>query len=84
MCMITDNQIFVSFEEIQGKLQYLHNMLLYILAKIRQYGVHIFFLTSSVAKFEWACIIKVTAHRYGEQYDMRKLWIWIGILIVAT
>ena len=37
--MISDDQIFSSFKNIRGTPQYFHNMLLDVLAKIRQFGV---------------------------------------------
>ena len=48
--MMTDDQIFSSFKN-RGTLQYFHNMLLDVLAKIRQFGVYTFFLTCSAAEF---------------------------------
>ena len=44
--MISDDQIFSSFKN-RGTPQYLHNMLLDVLAKIRQFGVYAFFLSCS-------------------------------------
>ena len=49
--MMTDDQIFSSFKNIRGTLQYFHNMLLDVLAKIRQFGVYTFFLTGSASEF---------------------------------
>ena len=40
-------------------------MLLDVLAKIRQFGVYTFFLTSA-AEFHWAEIIQVVACQYGQ------------------
>ena len=37
--MISDDQIFSSFKNIRGTPQYFHNMLLDVLAKIRQFGI---------------------------------------------
>ena len=53
--MIPDDQIFSSFN------QYFHNMLLDVLAKIRQLGVYTFFLSSSAVEFHWTEIIQVVA-----------------------
>ena len=64
--MISDDQIFSSFKNIRGTPQYFHNMLLDVLATIRQFGVYTFFLTYSVVKFHWTEIIHVVAHQYGE------------------
>ena len=58
--MISDDQIF-SFKSIRGTPQYFHNMLLDVLAKIRQFGVYTFFLSSSAAEFHWTEIIQVVA-----------------------
>ena len=64
--MISDDQIFSSFQNIRGTPQYFHNMLLDILAKIRQFGVCTFFLTCFAAEFHWTEIIRVVAHQYGQ------------------
>ena len=64
--MISDDQIFSSFKNITGTPQYFHNMLLDVLAKIRQFGVYTFFLTCSAAEFRWTEIIQVVARQYGE------------------
>ena len=64
--MISDDQIFGSFKNIRGTPQYFHNMLLDVLAKIRQFGVYTFFLTCSAAEFQWTEIIQVVARQYGE------------------
>ena len=64
--MISDDQIFASFKNIRGTPQYFHNMLLDVLAKIRQFGVYTFFLTFSAAEFHWTEIIQVVARQYGE------------------
>ena len=37
--MISDDQIFSPFKNIRGTPQYFHNMLLDVLAKIRQFGI---------------------------------------------
>ena len=62
--MISDDQIFSSFKNIRGALQFLHNMLLDVLAKIRQFGVYAFFLTCSAAEFHWTEIVQIVAHQY--------------------
>ena len=64
--MISDDQIFSSFKNIRGTPQYFHNMLLDVLAKIRQFGVYTFFLSCSAAEFHWTEIIQVVARQYGE------------------
>ena len=64
--MISDDQIFSSFKNIRGTPQYFHNMLLDVLAKIRQFGVYTFFLTCSAAEFHWTEIIHIVARQYGE------------------
>ena len=64
--MISDDQIFSSFKNIRGTPQYFHNMLLDVLAKIRQFGVYTFFLTCSAAEFHWTEIIQILARQYGE------------------
>ena len=64
--MISEDQIFASFKNIRGTPQYFHNMMLDVLAKIRQFGVSTFFLTISAAEFQWPDIIKIVARQYGE------------------
>ena len=59
--MISEDQIFSSFKNIRGTPQYFHNMLLDVLAKIRQFGVYTFFLSSSAAEIHWTEIIQVVA-----------------------
>ena len=49
--MISDAQIFSSFKNIRGTPWYFHNMLLDILAKIRQFGVYSFFGACSATEF---------------------------------
>jgi len=66
MRMISDDQIFASFKNIRGTPQYFHNMMLDVLAKVRQFGVPTFFLTFSAAEFHWPEIIKSVARQYGE------------------
>ena len=63
--MISDDQIFSSFKN-GGTPQYFHNMLLDVLAKIRQFGVYTLFLSCSAAEFHWTEIIQVVACQYGE------------------
>ena len=64
--MISDDQIFSSFKNIRGTPQYFHNMLLDVLAKIRQFGVYTFFFSCSAAEFQWTEIIQVVPRQYGE------------------
>ena len=64
--MISDDQIFSFFKNIRGTPQYLHNMLLDVLAKIRQFEAYTFFLTCSAAEFHWTEIIQVVARQYGQ------------------
>ena len=63
--MISDDQIFTSLKN-RGTPQYFHNMMLDVLAKIRQFGVYTFFVTCSAAEFHWTEIIQVVACQYGE------------------
>ena len=64
--MVSHDQIFSSFKNIRGTSQYFHNMLLDVLAKIRQFGVYTFFLTCSAAEFFWTEIIQIVARQYRE------------------
>ena len=62
---ISDDQMFSSFKN-RGTPQYFHNMLLDVLAKIRQFGVYTFFFSCSAAEFHWTEIIQIVARQYGE------------------
>ena len=64
--MISDDQISSAFKNIRGTPHYFHNMLLDVLAKIKQFGVYTFLLSCSVAEFHHTEIIQVVAHHYGE------------------
>lgn len=63
--MISDHQIFSFFRNIRETSHYFHNMLLDVLAKIRQFGLYTFLLTSSTIAFHWNEIIQVIAQQYG-------------------
>ena len=65
--ILSDDQVFSSFKNIRETLQYFHDMLLDILAKIRQFGVHTFFLTFSALEFHWTEITQVVACQYGQK-----------------
>ena len=49
-----------------GTPQYFHNMLLDVIAKIRQFIGYTFFLTCSAAGFYWTEIVQDVACQYGE------------------
>ena len=66
-------------KKIRGTLQYFHNMLLDVLAKIRQFGVYTFFLTCSASEFHQTEIIEVVAFQYGEILTDEQLNAWIGV-----
>ena len=64
--MIGEDQIYASFKNIRGTPQYFHNMMLDILAKIRQFGPPAFFITCSAAEMgAWVEIIQCIARQYG-------------------
>ena len=63
--MISDDQIYSSFKN-RGTPQYFDNMLLDVLAKIRQFGIYTFFLTCSAAEFYWTEIILIVGRQYRE------------------
>ena len=65
--MISDAELFASFKSIRGTPQYFHNMMLDVLAKIRQFGPPTLFLTFSAAEFSWTDIIKIVAKQFGEE-----------------
>ena len=64
--MISDDQIFSGFKNIRGTPHYFHNMLLDVLAKIKQFGVYTFLLSCSAAEFHCTEIIQVVALQHGE------------------
>ena len=64
--MISDDQIFSSFKNIIKTSQFIHNMLLNVRGKTRQFGVCTFFLSCSAAEFHWTEIIQVVACQYGQ------------------
>ena len=63
---VSDDQIFSLFKNIRGTPHYFHNMLLDVLAKIRQFGVYTFFLTCSAAEYHWTEIIQIVVWQYRE------------------
>ena len=64
--MIGEDQIYASFKNIRGTPQYFHNMMLDILAKIRQFGPPAFFITCSAAEMgSWIEIIQTVARQFG-------------------
>ena len=44
LCWMSDNQLFATFKNILGTPQYMHNMNLDVLAKVRAFNVNTFFL----------------------------------------
>ena len=62
--MISVDQFFSAFDNIRGTPKYLHNMLLDVLAKIKQFGVYAFLTCSFVLHLTE--IIKVVVRQYGE------------------
>jgi hypothetical protein len=66
--MIGDDQLYASFKNIRGTPQYFENMMLDILAKIRQFGPPAFFLTCSAAEMgSWIEIIQTIARQFGTE-----------------
>ena len=58
--------MYASFKNIRGTPQYFHNMMLDILAKIRQFGPPKFFITCSAAEMgSWIEIIQTIARQFG-------------------
>ena len=82
--LISDDQIFASFKNIQGTPQYFHNML-DVLAKVRHFGCTTFFLTLSAREFHWPEIIQIVACQYGttltteqvNQMDWKTKVMWL-------
>ena len=48
-----------------------------ILAKITQFGVYTFFLTSSADKFHWTEMIQVVACQYGKTLTNEQIIQWM-------
>ena len=47
--------------------------MLEVLAKVRKYGPYTFFMTCSVAVFNWVEIVKIVARQYGEQLSADQI-----------
>ena len=62
---MSDNQLFATFKNIRGTPQYMQNMSLDVLAKVRAFNVNTFFLTVSWTELHRPEIIKVVARQYG-------------------
>ena len=71
--MMSADQVFASFKNIRGTPQYFHNMLLDILAKVRQFNVYTWWLTLSAAEFYWTEIIQIVARQYGENLTEEEI-----------
>ena len=67
--LLSDAELYSSFKSIRGTPQYFHDMMLDVLAKVRQYGAPTFWLTFSADDFGWTDIIKITARQYGQDLD---------------
>ena len=65
--LISEDQLYASFKNVRGTPQYYHNMMLDVLAKVRQHGIYTFFLTCSAAEFQWTEVIQVIARQYQEE-----------------
>ena len=64
--MISDAELYASFKSIRGTPQYFKEMMLDVLAKVRQFGPPTFFITFSAAEFHWTDIIKIVAKQTNE------------------
>ena len=76
--LISDDQIFASFKNIQGTPQYFHNMMLDVLAKVRHFGCTTFSLTLSAGEFHWPEIIQIVARQYGTTLtteQVNQMWL---------
>ena len=72
--MIGEDQMYASFKSIRGTPQYFHNMMLDILAKIRQFGPPTFFLTCSAAEMgDWTEIIQSISHQSGIDLNYQQI-----------
>ena len=70
--MVSGDQIFFSFKT-KGTPQYFQNMLLDVLAEIKQVDVYFFFLTCSADEFHWTEIIQIVARQYQEALNEEKV-----------
>ena len=70
--MVSDNQIFFSFKT-RGTPQYFQNMLLDVLAEIKQFDVYFFFLTCSAGESHWTEIIQIVARQYKETLNEEQV-----------
>jgi len=61
MYQMSGNQLFATFKNIRGTPQYMHNMNLDVLAKVRAFNVNTFFLTVSWTELHRPEIMQVVA-----------------------
>ncbi|WAR06036.1 hypothetical protein MAR_021405 [Mya arenaria] len=83
--LLSENQRFATFRNIRGSPQYLKQMHLDMMAKLRQLGPYPFFITGSAAEFQWPQVIQVVAQQYGQTFteteisamnwDTKRMWL---------
>ena len=72
--MLSEQQIYYSFKNIRGTPQYSNNMMLDVLAKVRQFGCYTFFLTltAGIPKF-WPEMIQMLGRQYGQNFTIDEV-----------
>ena len=90
---MSDNQLFATFKNIRGTPQYMHNMNLDVLAKVRAFNVNTFFLTVSWTELHRPEIIQVVARQYGTilsdedilnmTFEQKSMWLKRNPVTVA-
>ena len=72
--MLSEQQIYYSFKNIRGTPQYSNNMMLDVLAKVRQFGCYTFFLTltAGIPKF-WPEMIQMLGRQYGQNFTVDEV-----------
>ena len=90
---MSDNQLFATFKNIRGTPQYMHNMNLDVLAKVRAFNVNTLFLTVSWTELHRPEIIKIVARQYGTMlsddeilqmtFEQKSMWLKRNPVTVA-
>lgn len=77
--LISDDQLFASFNNIRDTPKYYKNMLLDVLVKVYQFGVYTF-LHVLLLNFTGLRIFKLQLDNMGNVYLMNRLIVWAGVL----
>ena len=73
LTLMKDQQIMASFSKVRGTPPYWKQMSMDMMAKIRQFGPHTFFITGSIADFHIPEIIHAVALQYGEDLSDEQI-----------